>query len=388
MTEKLYYNDAYTKEFTGKILSIEKDDSGIFSIVLDRTAFFPESGGQSGDTGVLAGGKVLDTLIENEVISHRVQFSENIHIPNVGDEVDGFIDWDFRFDKMQQHTGEHIFSGMVKKHFGYENIGFHLSGNTVSMDYNGPLSDKDIEALETETNVAIFKNLPVRAYFPDPSELSSIDYRAKLDASEMGQVRIVDIQDTDICACCAPHVSSTAEVGMLKVISSTNYKGGIRLFILCGMRALLDYRNGMNVLSAMSQKMSLPSAELPMALDKIYINIEEKEQKIQALNREILSKEISGLPKNGPAIIFTKTEDNILLRNLANDLQKNRSEVFIFYGIEGEYKFIIASTDKNPTDIIKSLGNTIEIKGGGKPPMVQGTCKASRDAIEKAISTL
>lgn len=388
MTEKLYYKDAYTREFTGKILSIEKDDSDIFSIVLDRTAFFPESGGQSGDTGVLADGKVIDTLIENEVISHRVQFPENLPIPNIGDVVDGSIDWDFRFDKMQQHTGEHIFSGMVKKHFGYENVGFHLSKNTVSMDYNGPLSDKDIEVLETETNVAIFKNLPVRAYFPDPSELSSIDYRAKLDASEMGQVRIVDIQDTDICACCAPHVNYTGEVGILKVISSTNYKGGIRLFILCGMRALLDYRSGMNVLSTLSQKMSLPAAELPKALDKIYANIEEKDQKIQALSSELLSNEISGLPKEGPAIIFTKIEDNILLRNFANDLQKTRDEVFIFYGIEGEYKFIITSTDKNPTDIIKSLGNTIEIKGGGKPPMVQGTCRASREAIEKAISTL
>lgn len=388
MTEKLYYNDAYTKEFTGKILSIEKDDSGIFSIALDRTAFFPESGGQSGDTGVLAGGKVIDTQIENEIIFHKVQFPENLPIPNVGDEVDGFIDWDFRFDKMQQHTGEHIFSGLVKKHFGYENVGFHLSVNTVSMDYNGPLSEADIMALEKETNETIFDNLPVRAYFPDPSELSSIDYRAKLDASEMGQVRIVDIQDTDICACCAPHVNSTAEVGILKVISSTNYKGGIRLFILCGMRALLDYRNGMNVLSALSQKMSLPVAELPMALNKIYENLEEKDQKILALNSELLSKEISKLPKEGPAIIFTKIEDNILLRNLANDLQKTRDEVFIFYGIEGEYRFIITSTDKNPLDIIKSLGNTIEIKGGGKPPMVQGTCKAKRDAIEKAISTL
>lgn len=388
MTEKLYYNDAYIREFTGKILSIEKDDSGTFSVILDRTAFFPESGGQSGDIGVLAGGKVIDTLIENEVISHRVEFPENLPIPNIGDEVDGLIDWDFRFDKMQQHTGEHIFSGMVKRYFGYENIGFHLSGNTVSMDYNGPLSDKDIEALEKETNVSIFKNLPVRAYFPGPNELSNIDYRAKLDASEMGQVRIVDIKDTDICACCAPHVNSTAEVGILKVVGSTNYKGGIRLFILCGMRALLDYRYGMNVLSALSQKMSLPAAELPNALDKIYTNIEEKDQKIQALNSELLSNEISGLSKEGPAIIFTKIEDNILLRNLANDLQKSRNEVFIFYGLDGEYKFIIASKDKNPTDIIKSLGNTIEIKGGGKPPMVQGTCKASKDAIEKAISTL
>lgn len=261
----------YMKQFNAIVVSCEQYPAATeaaetikYDVVLDQTLFFPEEGGQTPDKGTIAGYPVVDVQIKDEIITHTIAvpileedpgvytgtvsdtdhdaaFTTEDRPPfSVGDEVSGEIDWAHRFSNMQQHTGEHIFSGLVKKSFGYDNVGFHLSDSTVTMDYDGPLTEDDVRELEWEANRVIIRQLPVHASYPSDDELSKIDYRCKKELS--GAIRIVSIPGVDDCACCAPHVKNTGEVGLLKVLDIQNYKGGVRLSILCGFRALLDYR--------------------------------------------------------------------------------------------------------------------------------------------------
>ena len=233
MTEKLYDQDAYAVEFDAKVLSCEayhdKDESG-YHVVLDRTLFFPEEGGQSPDKGTINGIEVTDVQIKKDVVTHSLKeplaVDENVH---------GKIDWTHRFNNMQQHSGEHIFSGIVHSRFGYDNVGFHLSDNIVTMDFNGVLTADEVKEIETAVNDVIVKNLPVEITYPAKEELAALDYRSKIEIE--GQVRIVTIPGVDVCACCAPHVKRTGEIGTLNVQSLSNYKGGVRISILSGFRA-------------------------------------------------------------------------------------------------------------------------------------------------------
>ena len=266
MTEtiKLYDRDAYATEFEADIISCEpnKADDKRFDIILNQTLFFPEEGGQSPDMGILGGYRVVDVQIKNGVITHTVDISagdccimgkEEVQTEKKADgkiigmecasekaelaagvHVQGKIDWQHRFYNMQQHSGEHIFSGIVHRRFGFENVGFHLSDSVVTMDFSGVISPEDIAEVEHEVNVAISKNIPIEVTYPSRDELAQLEYRSKIEIE--GQVRIVTVPGYDVCACCAPHVKRTGEIGMLKVMNYQNYKGGVRISILCGFR--------------------------------------------------------------------------------------------------------------------------------------------------------
>ena len=214
-TKKLYDLDAYGTEFEAKVLTCEevkKKDTTGYAVTLDQTLFFPEEGGQSPDQGTINGISVLDVQIKKDVIIHTLAAPVE-----VGSTVKGKIDWKHRFYNMQQHSGEHIFSGLVHSRFGYENVGFHLSDQTVTMDFNGVLSEADVAEVEYAVNEAIIKNIPIEVTFPTKEELETLDYRSKIEIE--GQVRIVKIPGYDVCACCAPHVKRTGEIGMLKVLN-------------------------------------------------------------------------------------------------------------------------------------------------------------------------
>ncbi len=298
-----------------------------------------------------------------------------------------------RFSNMQQHTGEHIFSGFVKKHFNYENVGFHLSNNSVTMDYDGPLSPEDITLMENLSNKAIYENHEIIPYFPTEDELSTIDYRAKLELSEMGQVRLVEIKDIDICACCAPHVQSTGEVGILKVIETVSYKGGVRLSILCGERAVLDYQNKHNSLLALSREFSVPIYDVPKAVDKLRVEIEEKKLKLITLESQILETHIenaiSACRESNYLLLFTNITDKILIRNKVNTLAENYDKtILVFNGEDSSYSFILASNSADIADIFLNMKSKLEIKGGGKAPMIQGTCSNDRQRITEVIKDI
>ena len=210
MTEKLFYEDSHRTEFTAKVISCEEAKDG-FCVVLDQTAFFPEGGGQYADTGILGNTEVTDVHEKNDVIFHSVTAPLE-----VGSIVSGKINWKERFEKMQQHTGEHIVSGIVHERFGYNNVGFHLGADYCTMDFDGPISKAQLKEIEAAANEAVYRNLEVEVLYPSKEELKDMDYRSKIEIE--GQVRIVKIPGYDVCACCAPHVKTTGEIGAVKLV--------------------------------------------------------------------------------------------------------------------------------------------------------------------------
>ena len=266
MTEAIFDRDPRELSFKARVLSCEERRTAAgesrFAVVLDRTAFFPEQGGQKADRGTLGGAKLLDAEINEGVIVHILDAPLE-----AGSEVEGEVDWARRFDFMQQHTGEHILSGLANRLYGAENVGFHLSEREVQLDFSVQLSEAELEALEHAANQAIFRDIPVKAYYPDAEELAALNYRQKKELT--GAIRIVELEGVDCCACCAPHVARSSEVGILKILSAMNYKGGTRLYIACGMRAVKDYAARIREAQQLSKLLSAPQGELSAAVVRL-----------------------------------------------------------------------------------------------------------------------
>ena len=232
-TRKLYYEDAYIRDFEAEVLSCEKAKDG-WQVILSATAFFPEEGGQTADTGALGAVRVLDVHEKDGAIYHLTDGPLA-----VGETVTGHLDWEERFRKMQTHTGEHIVSGLIHSTYGYDNVGFHLTGAGCTIDFNGELSRAQLDDIERRANEAVWQGLRVRTKFPMAWELKEMDYRSKLDLTQ--DVRIVCVEGVDMCACCAPHVSSTGQIGVIKLLDFMRHRGGVRIWMKTGSDALADY---------------------------------------------------------------------------------------------------------------------------------------------------
>ncbi len=386
-TEELYYQDAYLKEFEGKVLSCEKGKDDSFLVVLDRTAFFPEQGGQSSDIGSISDAVVTHVSITDGIITHVT----DRELP-VGVCVKGIIDFEHRFSNMQQHTGEHIFSGIVNSKYGFDNVGFHLSDSEVTMDYNGVLSDEDIREIEAMVNRAIWENVEVKCEFPAKEILDSLQYRSKKELT--GDVRIVTVTGYDTCACCAPHVARTGEIGILKVVSCQNYKGGVRVSILCGKRAL-EYIN--DQLQVVGQLTGL----LTTGYDRIVSSVKKLSDENYALKCELsdcreklIGYELDSIDKNKENVFLKKETglDGNLMRKVVNALIETRSGYCgVFSGDDNAgYKYIIAT--KGEGKDLKALQNMLRedfgAKGGGSSAMVQGSMGSVNvaDVIKKCES--
>ena len=220
-TEKLFYENVYCKTFQAKVLSCAAGKHG-FDVVLDKTAFYPEGGGQPGDTGYLADVRVTDTHEANGEIVHYCEKPLD-----VGSNVEGRIDWERRLSLMQLHSGEHILSGIVHRRFGYDNVGFHMGADMVTIDFSGMLTEEDLKRVEREANEAVWENREIKITFPSAQELEQIPYRSKKVLT--GDVRIVTIENADICACCGTHVTRTGEIGLIKIFSCVKFHDGVRL---------------------------------------------------------------------------------------------------------------------------------------------------------------
>ena len=383
-TKKLYDLDAYGTEFEAKVLTCEevkKKDTTGYAVTLDQTLFFPEEGGQSPDQGTINGISVLDVQIKKDVITHTLAASVE-----VGSTVKGKIDWKHRFYNMQQHSGEHIFSGLVHSRFGYENVGFHLSDQTVTMDFNGVLSEADVAEVEYAVNEAIIKNIPIEVTFPTKEELETLDYRSKIEIE--GQVRIVTIPGYDVCACCAPHVKRTGEIGMLKVLNVQSYKGGVRISILCGFRALLEFRKKAEVLSELSAKLSANQEGLGEAVDKLKNTNQAMKAKLAAANEKMMQQKLSEVPADQTdVLLFEEDLDVPVMRNAVNALVEAHSGICgIFAGSDADgYHYIIGSRSKDCRETAAALREKFGAKGGGKPEMVQGSVTASEADIRSVL---
>lgn len=381
MTQKLYYDDSYIKEFYAHVTECT-ENNGSYSVVLDRTAFFPEGGGQSADTGKIGDVNVIDVRISKDgVITHITDGALS-----VGMEYACRLDFDKRFRKMQNHTGEHIVSGLVHALFGYDNVGFHLGSEDVTMDYNGALSREDILKIEYLANKACAENIEVVVKYPDSSELCNLQYRSKLELTE--DVRIVDIPGYDSCACCAPHVKRTGAVGMIKLLDFIKYKGGVRLHMKCGLDALDDFNDKYRNIAEISERLSVKQTEASAAVERLEAELASKKRECNEITARYVSEKIGSLDYcEGNLVIFEENLDADAQRVAANLGRTKCSGVFgVFSGNDKDgYRYVLSSTDVALKSFVKEK-IYLPGGGGGSDEMMQGMFRCKRDDIVAAFS--
>ncbi len=382
-TEELYYRDVHQTEFSAEVLSCDKDEkSGTWRAVLDRTAFFPEQGGQKADRGSLGGAKVLDVHVKNGIIAHDLD-----RPLEPGTTVTGQVDWARRFDFMQQHTGEHMLSGRVHARFGYDNIGFHLSETETTLDFSGPIDAGALQELELEVNRAIWANIPVQTGFPPEEVLKTLDYRSKLELTH--DVRIVEIPGIDICACCAPHCDSTAQVGIVKITDVMNYKGGVRLHIACGQRALKDYGKKQDAVDAVSVLLSAKREEIAEAVAKHLEKENRTEAALTETGRKLLEAYAAALPspeESRHALLFAENADQNTMRRTMNGLTERYEGLSgVFCGSDEEgYRFVLGSRNIDCKALAAELRKA-GFKCGGSEIFLQGSTARKAEEIRQEL---
>lgn len=380
MTEKLFYQDSHRSTFTAIVQEVRPSGNG-YEIILDRTAFFPEGGGQSSDTGSLGGVSVSDV---QEIDGKIIHYTDGPLVE--GTEVEGCIDWTERFSKMQQHTGEHIVSGLIHKIYGYHNVGFHLGTDSVTLDFNGVVPKEKLHEIEQLANEAVAKNLPVQVLYPTDEELSKISYRSKIEIE--GQVRIVVIDGYDVCACCAPHVKQTGEIGLIKLVGMQNYKGGVRISMLCGFRALEDYYQKEKNNREIAVMLSAKEYETAVEVERLQEELAMKKAKIAELERKFLEQKVETLDISSAIVCLFEETDPVMTRELVNLLLKKGAKMAaVFSGNEREgYRYVLGSRSLDVRENGKLLNEAFHGRGGGKPEMVQGTVQGKREEIEAFLN--
>lgn len=375
MTEKLYYKDSYM--FCGSAEVIECIESnGHFEVRLDRTTFFPEGGGQPGDCGYIGDTRVFDTHEKNGEIWHYTANEVPLGM------TDCRVDADIRLSRMQCHSGEHIVSGIIHRLFGFDNVGFHLSDSDVTIDINGILTEEDIRKVERLANEAVAKNIEVKTWFPTKEEAAAVPYRSKLEIEE--NLRLVEYEGYDICACCAPHVKRSGQIGIIKLLDFANYKGGVRIHMLCGMRALEDYQSKYASVLKISNLLSAKQREVADAVERLKSENEKSKHDTGALRRA-LAEQIanSASETDGNLVFFVPMLDTASLRTLTNIAVKKCGGICAaFSGTDGAYNFCMASKNIDMRAKAKDIGEALHGRGGGSPEMICGSVSACREEIE------
>lgn len=394
LTEVIYEDNAYVTECVATVLAcrqtvkVSGDKEEVFyGIILDKTVFFPEGGGQPADIGVIDEETVVDVQKEDGVIYHYVKnpFA-------VGEKVNVQIDFAVRYRRMQNHSGEHLFCGLLHKLYGYENVGFHMSQDCVTVDVNGGLVAEDFEKLEILANDGIRKNVPITMVYPDsPDEL---EYRSKLELKE--DIRVVLIEGYDACACCAPHVKSTAEIGLIKVMDFMSHRGGTRFTLKCGGDAFEDYQILHDEIVQIMRLFSAKREECHLAAGRISEQLKQQQDVITGLKKQItalhMEKLRASVKNNGgkkAELIFDEALDDVQMRTLVNE------GVLILPGIvagfmgndKDGYRYIIgkneATGEPDLRNLAKDMNSALNGRGGGSVKMIQGSVKAKREEIEK-----
>lgn len=387
-TIKLYEQNAYKMDFEGivvncKAVELSTDDE-FYQIELTQTCFFPEGGGQKGDTGLLNEDIVFDTQIKDGVITHYTK-----NPLEIGLTVYGQVNWKQRHSYMQHHTGEHILSGLIYRCYGYQNVGFHLSDNKVTVDVEHELNQLQIEELELAANRIIWENLSIEVAFPSEMELDELHYRSKKEID--GQIRIVSIPNVDTCACCAPHLKRTGEVGAICISRWEKYKGGVRLELKCGAKALADYRKLLNMSLNLSGLLSAKIENIEEAVEKIILekdNDKEKLFQLQKMQIEERVKEVCA--QEGKIVSFDQEMDTALQKVYLNLLMKKEAKIYcVFIGNdERGYRYQIASNSIDLKLVQNELKQQVQAKGGGNKNLIQGSLMASEVELRKLIKKI
>lgn len=382
MTEKLYYQNSRLARFTARVTACEKSGDG-WAISLDKTAFFPEGGGQLADTGVIGAVRVTDVQERGGEIWHCTTAALE-----PGAEYDCAIDTEQRRRRMQNHSGEHVVSGITHKLHGANNVGFHMGSEFMTIDFDKELTWEELMEIERLANEAVRDNIPIKAWFPTPGELAALDYRSKLELTE--NVRIVEIAGIDTCACCAPHVAATGEIGLIKVLDSMRHRGGVRISLVCGMDALDAVRVMQENVTAVSKVFSAPRNETGAAAARFAAGEQKLKERIAELSMAAVRMRAESTPEcAGNICVFDELLDEVALRELVNMLcEKCTGYAAAFSGNDDEgYRYIIGSRHVDLRKRAREINAGIDGRGGGRSEMLQGRAAKDAESIRKFIKS-
>ena len=375
-TRKLYYEDCHLTEFSARILACEASDKGYW-VTLDATAFYPEGGGQACDLGSLGSAKVLDVQEKGETVSHLC----DAPLP-VGETVTGRIDYARRFDLMQQHSGEHIVSGIINRKFGYHNVGFHMGTGLVTIDFDGPIPAEDLALIEREANEAIWQNLPIKCWYPTQEELPTVGYRSK--RALPWPVRVVEVPGFDKCACCGVHVAATGEIGLIKLMTCIKFHEGVRIEMACGARALnyltAIYEQNRQVSQAFSAKV-LETGEAARRMNEM---LASEKFKVTGLQKQVFAAIARDYTDKGTAVHFEPDLQSAQVRELCDAIADTCGGMAaVFSGTDADgYSYCLMQRGGDLRGLNKAMTSALNGRGGGKPEYQQGSVKATWAEIE------
>ena len=374
-TEKLYYTDPFLTTFTAKVLSCEAGKGG-YLVTLDRTAFYPEGGGQPADHGTLGGIAVTDVHEKDGVVIHTVEKAVEI-----GENVTGSIDWARRFDHMQQHSGEHILSGILCHNYHCDNVGFHLGADTVTIDYNTDISWEEALAAEYQANQVIWADAPVEITYPSPAELEQLDYRSKKALT--GKVRIVTFPEADCCACCGTHVLRAGQVGIIKVLSCQKFRSGVRMEILCGERAWRYLSGTYDQAHAVGQHLSVKPLEAAAAVERLTEELTAAKARMAELETELFSHKAHAYCGKGDVVLVEPPLRPDGVRRLADAVARECGGLAaVFAGEDGRYNYALVRADgADIAPLVKSMNAALTGRGGGRSGFAQGSVQTDADTI-------
>ena len=372
---KLYYEDSHLKTFTAVVTGCTEAKGG-WAVTLDATAFYPTGGGQECDLGVLGEANVLDVKEQGENIIHLCD-----RALEVGSTVVGTIDWERRFDHMQQHSGEHLVMGQIYQKFGYHNVGFHMGGHLVTIDLDGPVTWEDLMEIEARTNAIICQNIPVKTWYPAPEELPGVKYRSK--KALPWPVRIVEFGNEDVCACCGTHVKYTGEIGLVKFVSCIKFKEGVRIELASGKRAMDLYRDIFEQNRQVSQVFSAKILETGAAAQKFNEMLLQEKYRTVGLQRKIFAAIAQTYAGQERTVHFEEALQPGQVRELADAIAEKAQTAIVLSGSdETGYAICIISKTADTRELGKAVNTALNGRGGGKPGAFQGSVKATRAQIE------
>jgi alanyl-tRNA synthetase len=373
---KLYYEDSHLDRFTARVTDCREAEKG-FLVTLDATAFYPEGGGQACDLGKLGDANVLDVQERDEAVVHLCD-----RPLDVGAEVTGIIDWQRRFDLMQQHTGEHMVSGVIHKRYGWHNVGFHMGSEVITIDFDGIIPAEDLPAIEAEVNAGIWADLPVRCWYPSPEELPSVGYRTKKQLP--WPVRIVEIPGFDKCACCGVHTERTGQVGLVKLFTSIGCRGGSRLEMACGKRAMEMLNQAFDQNRQVSQAFSAQITGTGEAARRMNETLEREKLRYAALQKKLFRFVAESYVNRSNVLHFEEGLDSVQIRELADAIAETCGGfAAVFSGSEESgygYAIVTRSGDLRPLG--KAMTTALNGRGGGKPIFQQGRVMGDKSRIE------
>ena len=375
-TRRLYYEDVYRRDFSAAVVECREKGEN-FEVCLTETAFFPEGGGQPADHGMLGNAHVLDVHEKEGEVWHLTDAPLTS-----GERVEGHIDWERRFDLMQQHSGEHIVSGLIANLYGYRNMGFHMGEDVITIDLSGLLTWEDLTKLEKMANEVIAKDGLTEIFYPSPEGLETLEYRSKKEIE--GEVRIVRFPGADTCACCGTHVMHAGEIQLVHLLSVQKFHEGVRVEMISGQRAIrylcaLDEQN-----REISRLLSAKPLSTGAAVNRLQEEAFALRGRVRSLEEELFTYKAAAQEGKGDVLLFEEGLESDSLRRYTDMVMHScggRCAVFS-KNPDGSFKYAMGEENGNLTAFVKEMNKALNGRGGGKPFFVQGSVQADRESIE------